>query len=153
MKQLFKFEMANILEIEELSKLRILQQKDDWQEEYEDNTNLSDRTKKYLEKHLNNDIYFFVAKDNYKIIATCGIQILEYLPQCNENGLMGYICDVFTKQEYRKKGIQTKLLKQCIEFANKKEVKMIQLSTDNPEAISIYKKMGFEFDKLMMIRK
>ena len=66
---------------------------------------------------------------------------------------MGYICNVFTRKEYRRRGIQTNLLKKCIDFAHKKDVRMIQLSADNPEAISIYKKIGFEQDKLMMIWK
>lgn len=153
MEQLLKVKVANITDIEELAKLRILQQKDEWQNEYEDEMNLYEKTKEYLNKHLNKDIYFFITKNNDKIIATCGIQIIQYLPQCNDNGLMGYICDVFTLPEHRKKGIQTKMLKECIEFAKKKEVKMIQLSTDNPDAISIYKKIGFEYDKLMMIWK
>ena len=153
MEQILKIEMANNEDIEELSKLRVLQQKDDWQEEYEDKMDLKETTKKYLNTHLNKDIYFFIIRENNKIVATCGLQIIEQLPQCNNNGLMGYICNVFTRKEYRKRGIQTNLLNKCIDFANKKDVKMIQLSTDNPEAISIYKKIGFEQDKLMMIWK
>ena len=151
MEQTLKIEMANNEDIEELINLRILQQKDDWQEEYENKMDLKETTKKYLNTHLNKDIYFFIIRKNNKIIATCGLQIIEQLPQCNNNGLMGYICNVFTRKEYRKRGIQTNLLNKCIDFANKKDVKMIQLSTDNPEAISIYKKIGFEYDKLMMI--
>ena len=153
MEQILKIEMANNEDIEELSKLRVLQQKDDWQEEYEDKMDLKETTKKYLNTHLNKDIYFFIIRENNKIVATCGLQIIEQLPQCNNNGVMGYICNVFTRKEYRKRGIQTNLLNKCIDFANKKDVKMIQLSTDNPEAISIYKKIGFEQDKLMMIWK
>lgn len=153
MEQILKIEMANNEDIEELSKLRVLQQKDDWQEEYEDKMGLRETTKWYLNTHLNKDIYFFIIRENNKIVATCGLQIIEQLPQCNNNGLMGYICNVFTRKEYRKRGIQTNLLKKCIDFANKKGVKMIQLATDNPEAISIYKKIGFEQDKLMMIWK
>ena len=153
MEQILKIEMANNEDIEELSKLRVLQKKDDWQEEYEDKMGLRETTKWYLNTHLNKDIYFFIIRENNKIVATCGLQIIEQLPQCNNNGLMGYICNVFTRKEYRKRGIQTNLLNKCIDFANKKDVKMIQLSTDNPEAISIYKKIGFEQDKLMMIWK
>ena len=153
MEQILKIEMANNEDIEELSKLRVLQQKDDWQEEYEDKMDLKETTKKYLNTHLNKDIYFFIIRENNKIVATCGLQIIEQLPQCNNNVVMGYICNVFTRKEYRRRGIQTNLLKKCIDFARKKDVKMIQLSTDNPEAISIYKKIGFEQDKLMMIWK
>ena len=67
MEQLLKTEMANKADIEELINLRILQQKDEWQEEYEDKNNLKEITKTYLNKHLNNDIYFFFFQENNKI--------------------------------------------------------------------------------------
>lgn len=47
-------------DIEELSKLRVIQQKEDWKEEYpkgEDKKNY-EITQKYLIKHLNEDIIF-----------------------------------------------------------------------------------------------
>ncbi len=40
-----KIEMATSSDIEELIELRILQQKDDWQEEYEDKMNLKETKK------------------------------------------------------------------------------------------------------------
>ena len=40
-----KIEMATSSDIEELAELRILQQKDDWQEEYEDKMNLKETKK------------------------------------------------------------------------------------------------------------
>ena len=39
------------------------------------------------------------------------------MPQCIENGINGYICDVFTLNEYRKKGIQANLIKNVLEYA------------------------------------
>ncbi len=80
MEQSLKIEMANKADIEELTNLRVLQQKDEWQEEYEDKMNLKEITETYLNKHLNNDIYFFVVRENNKIVATCGLQIIEQLP-------------------------------------------------------------------------
>ena len=40
-----KIEMATSSDIEELIELRIFQQKDDWQEEYEDKMNLKETKK------------------------------------------------------------------------------------------------------------
>ena len=40
-----KIEMATSSDIEKLIELRILQQKDDWQEEYEDKMNLKEKKK------------------------------------------------------------------------------------------------------------
>lgn len=145
--------LSNEKDIEQLSKLRIQQQKDDWDDEYEDKYNLLNTTIEHLNKHLNKDLFIFIEESNNIIIATCGIQIIEYLPQCNDNGLQGFICNVYTDQKYRCKGIQTKLLKQVISFAKEKNLCELSLSTDNDKAISIYKKMGFKFDNLIMSLK
>lgn len=142
--------LANNNDILCLSSLRIKQQKDDWQEEYNDKSNLLERTKIYLEKHLNKDLYIFVEEMDNKIIATCGLQIIEYLPQCNDNGKQGYICNVYTDSKYRNKGIQTALLYEVINFSKEKELCELNLSTDNDIAIEMYKKLGFIFDDLMM---
>ncbi len=142
--------LSNNNDIIELSNLRIQQQMDDWQEEYENQFDLLNRTKKYLETHLNKDLYIFIKEKDGKIIATCGIQIIEYLPQCNDNGKQGYICNVYTDKKYRNQGIQTSLIKEVILFAKEKNLCELNLSTDNQNAIRIYKKLGFTFDELTM---
>lgn len=145
------FRIAEYEDIEEISKLRILQQKDDWKELYPNkDEDFYSTTKKYLEKHLNNDIIFFIEIIDNKIVATCGLQIIKYMPQCIESGIEGYICDVFTLKEYRKKGIQTSLIKECIKYAKKNNIIELKLSSNNPDAIRIYKKQGFEHDELIM---
>lgn len=145
------FRIAKNEDIEEISKLRLMQQKDDWKESY---PNKDEQfyivTKKYLEEHLNKDIFFFIESIDNKIIATCGLQLIKYMPQCVESGVEGYICDVYTLNEYRKKGIQTNLIKECIKFARGKDIIELKLSSDNPEAIRIYKRLGFEYDELIM---
>lgn len=141
-------------DIEEISRLRIIQQKDDWKEEYPNKDEEFYRiTKNYLEEHLNKDVIFFIEIIDNKIIATCGLQIIKYMPQCVESGVEGYICDVFTLKEYRRKGIQTNLIKECIKFAKQNKIIKLKLSSDNPEAIRIYQGQGFEHDKLTMKRK
>ena len=72
------------------------------------------------------------------------------MPQCVKCGKEGYICDVFTQCEYRRKGIQTKLIGECIKFVKEQNLEILKLSSDNPEAISIYKSYGFERDPLIM---
>lgn len=142
--------LANSNDILKLSDIRVKQQKDDWQEEYEDKFDLLNSTRTYLEEHLNKDLYIFVEEIDTKIIATCGIQIIKYLPQCNDNGKQGYICNVYTEEQYRNKGIQTSLIQEVIKFAKKNDLCELNLSTDNEKAIRIYKKLGFSFDELIM---
>lgn len=142
--------LANKNDIDKIAILRVKEQKEDWNNEYEDKYDLVNTTKLYLEKHLNNDIYVFIEENNDDIIATCCLQIIEYLPQCNDNGKQGFICNVYTEPKYRKKGVQTKLLNEVIEYSKKINLCELDLSTDSDVAISLYKKFGFEFDSWAM---
>ena len=141
---------ANKMDIDKIVQIRIEQQKAIWKDEYDDKYNLVNTTKKYLEKHLNNDFYAFIEEKGNDIIAICCLQIVEYIPQCNDNGKHGYICNVYTSDDFRNKGIQTNLLKKVINFAKENNLCELNLATDSEKAISIYKKLGFEFDNLTM---
>ena len=142
--------IANKKDIDKISMIRVQQQKDDWKEEYEDKYDLIKTTKLYLEKHLNDDFFAFIEEINDNIISICCLQIIEYLPQCNDNGKKGYICNVYTDKNYRNKGIQTKLLKKVINYSIEHDLCELNLSTESDIAISIYKKCGFEFDNWAM---
>ena len=137
--------LANKNDIEYLAMIRINQQKDE--------DNLLNRTKLYLENHLNKDFYAFIEEIDNNIVSTCCLQVIEYLPQCNDNGRQGYICNVYTKDEYRNNGIQTRLMEYVIDYAMEKKLCKLELSTDSDKAISIYKKCGFEFDSQTMKKK
>lgn len=137
-------------DIEEICKLRILQQKEDWKEEYVDKFDLYNSTKKFMINHLNKDLYIFLKIINENIVATCGLQIIDYLPQCNDNGKYGHICNVYTVVEKRKQGIQKELLNEVIKFAKEKKLSELSLCTDNKDAIMLYKKVGFYFDSTIM---
>ena len=141
---------ANKKDIKKLSLLRIQQQREDWKNEFEDKNDLLNITKEYFNKHLNNDLIVFVEEIGKHIIATCCLQIIEYLPQCNDNGKQGYICNVYTQKEYRNQGIQSKLLSEVINYSIENNLCELDLSTDSETAISLYKKHGFEFDKWAM---
>lgn len=148
------FRIAKYEDIEEISKLRVIQQKDDWKELYPNKDEEFYRiTKNYLEDHLNKDIFFFIEIIDNRIVSTCGLQVIRYMPQCVESGIEGYICDVFTLKEYRKRGIQTNLIRECIKFAKKNRIIELKLSSDNLEAIRIYQGQGFEYDELIMKRE
>ena len=66
--------------IEKLCKLRVMQQKEDWEDEYPNNDiEVYEITKKYLEEHLNKDVYLFIELIGNKIVGTCGLQIIKYI--------------------------------------------------------------------------
>lgn len=143
---------ANLGDIDKLSILRVEHQKAEGKESYNcDDTKLQNNSKSFFEKHLNNDYFCFVKENNNEIIATCAIQIIEYLPlYTNLSGRIGYISNVYTKEEFRSKGIQKELMKECIDFLKSKNINIAELGTSNPIAINLYKKFGFFNNKNAM---
>ena len=140
---------ANKEYIDKLSNLRIIQQKDDWKTLFYDD-DLFNKAKNHLLKHLNQDVFIFMYQENDEIISTCSMQVISYLPQYNNNGKVGYLCNAYTKKEYRSRGLQTNLINQCMQFAKENEIYELELSVNNPEAASIYKNLGFVHDEWRM---
>lgn len=138
--------IADEKDIDKLALIRVKEQKEDWGNEFEDRNDLVFTTKLYLEKHLNKDFFAFIEEIDNNIVATCCLQIIEYLPQCNDNGKQGFICNVYTDEKYRRKGLQKELLSQVIKYSIDNDLCELDLSTSSDSAISLYKKFGFEFD-------
>lgn len=65
----------------------------------------------------------FIEEKGNSIVATCGMQIIDYLLQCDDNGKLGYICNVYTIDKFRNLDIQTSLLNGCIEYAKENNIK------------------------------
>ena len=147
--------IADANDIKELVNIRILQQHEDWEDEYFDfDNNLYNRTLDAMTKFIlapQNGV-IFIAETVGEIISTCGLQIINMIPQCNDNGKYGFIFNVFTKKEYRQRGIQSALIEKAINYAKENNISEIKLETDNSVAINLYKKYGFEFDTLTMVK-
>lgn len=145
--------MANFDDIQELANLRVLQQIDDWCSSDIDSEKLKEKTIKYLEDHLDSDLLIFVKVINGNIVATCGLQILNLLPQHNDNGKCGFICNVYTLPEYRRKGHQKDLFKIVIEYAKANCFDELKLESDSEIAIKLYKSCGFKKDNMTYIQE
>lgn len=143
---------ANLEDIDKLCILRVEHQKAEGKEEYNcDDIILQNNAKLFLDRHLNNDYFCFIKEINSEIIATCAVQIIEYLPlYTNLSGKIGYISNVYTKEEHRNNGIQKELIKECINFLKSKNISKAELGSSNPIAINLYKKFGFYQNKNAM---
>lgn len=105
---------------------------------------LIEKTKAYFERHLNNDLYMFGVFIDDELISNCGFFIDEHFPTfVNESGLVGYICNVFTKEKYRKKGYQKKVFDVCFRYAKEMGITNFKLNSRNKNAINMYKTFGF----------
>lgn len=99
----------------------------------------------FLENIPSENFISWICLDQKQIIATSGITFY-YLPPnyANVNGLIGYIANMYTKKEFRKQGIASKLFeKLIIEGRAKKASKLVLHTTEDGKRI--YLKFGFIF--------
>ena len=147
------YRLAEIEDIDQIAELRILQQKELFKKNYKiDGEKFYNNTKIFLLGNLNKNIYFFVKDLDNKLVSMCGIQLVKYMPLHNEELVeRGYVCSVYTREEYRKMGIQTHLLREVIKFSKDKNIGILELKTSNPEAVKVYHKVGFKDNNSMKL--
>ena len=89
-------------------------------------------------------------KDNYNPIINDFINVLGFKEDNRYVGFLIYqvlyenaeIIDIFVLDEYRKKGIGTKLLEKMLDNKSIKNI-TLEVRIDNNNAISLYNKLGF----------
>ena len=138
------FDEASKDDIKELVRLRIAYMIDDF-------GGVSDHERECMEKQLpdyfnrklGNELIAFIAKDDNQIVSVAYLHIIE-MPANSIllNGLYGEVLNVYTEPEYRGKGLCTQLIKNLIEYGEKRGLGRVDLSATK-EGYPIYKKVGF----------
>ncbi len=83
-----------------------------------------------------------------ELVSICGLNIFKYFPQADDLSCkVGYITSVYTKEEYRNKGYQKKVFKECINLGKKLGITRFKLSTKNPIAMKMYEIFNFMEDE------
>lgn len=105
--------------------------------------------KNVLMQELNKTIYFYIAIDESKnrTVACNGVVVHQMVPSALFlNGKKAYITSVYTDEDYRRKGIQDKLMNMVLNLLKELDCKKIELDAVNPNAIKLYEKFGFKRD-------
>jgi len=98
------------------------------------------------EKIENNNIKYFIAMEDNKIISSCYLAII---PNLTRNGKSnGFIENVITDTQYRKRGIGKKVIELAIEYGKQNNCYKIvlQSSYKRKENHIFYEKCGFDGD-------
>jgi ribosomal protein S18 acetylase RimI-like enzyme len=90
-----------------------------------------------------NNIKYYVAKDNGKIIGACYICIIPNLSRGGKS--IGFIENVITDINYRRKGIGKNILKNAIGYAKEQNCYkvLLQSGKKRDEAHRFYESIGF----------
>lgn len=120
----------------------------------QDLAEFKDATKRYLEEHIDNeDFLIYIAEENNVIIASCMACIYSTAPLAScLSGKNAELLNVYTKNEYRRRGHAEKLLNLLIAELKNNGVEKIKLDyTDS--GYPLYKKLGFvKLDREMEMR-
>ena len=137
-------EKATINDIDELVQMRLDYLTEDYGTLTDAQiTKITSSLPDYYRMHLNKDLLVYVAREN--IIVSCCFLLISEKPANPSfiNGRTGSVLNVYTKPEYRKRGIAGKLMEQLIAEANDIGLDYIELkSTD--EGYHLYKSLGFQ---------
>ncbi|MDR2546115.1 MAG: GNAT family N-acetyltransferase [Lachnospiraceae bacterium] len=136
-----EYRKANVNDVNVLVNLRKQQLLDEG-EVFENNID-NDLHKYFSENIMNNKFIAWLAIENNEIIATSGLCFYELPPTSrNPSGKIAYITNMFTKNEFRRKGIATKLFEKIIDEIKLLNIKVIRLHT-SVHGKELYKEFGF----------
>ena len=92
----------------------------------------------------NNNIKYFLAKDDQKIIGSCFICIIPCLIFKGKS--IGFIEHVIVDENYRRKGVGTTLMEMAIKYSKENNCYKIILQSGKKrtEGHKLYEKMGFD---------
>ncbi len=146
------YDIANLNDISELVRLRILYMIDDFGSiTDEEREGMEKQLPGYFERELGKKLIAFVARAEGRLVAAAYLLIIE--KPANPfflNGLDSEVLSVYTEDSYRGRGICSQLMKNMIGYAREHKISRIDLiATD--EGYPIYKKLGFE-DKVQKYR-
>ena len=141
----FVFEKSDIDDLDSLVMLRIAYLLEDHgtipQEQL---TKISEKLPVYFRKHLNNDLFVYTAKSENEIISCCFLIVTEKPSNLSFiNGAVGTVMNVYTKPEYRRKGLAGKLLKMLLADSEKMGLDFVELKAAD-SGYNLYKSIGFE---------
>ena len=139
------YRKATIKDIDKLIEIRIEMRN---QREYSANIDSEQfyfNTIEYYKKHiLDQSFISWIALDNEKIIATSGVCFYSVPPTyTNMTGLVAYVMNMYTKPEYRLKGIAGTLLDYLLEETKLRKCEKVTLNTSQMGR-HLYEKYGFK---------
>lgn len=98
----------------------------------------------YFQRHLNVDLFAFVCTQEAEVVSCCFLYVCEKPANPTfPNGKTGAVLNVYTKPEYRRKGIAGKLLKMLLAQSEKMGLDFVELKATNA-GFSLYQSLGFE---------
>ena len=106
--------------------------------------NLKNSTKEYYLKNIDKSLITYGIFEENKIVSIGSLCLFERIPYMeNISGREGYILNIYTLLEYRKKGYGKQITEKLIEHSKEIGIKKLWLNASE-EGKKIYLKLGFK---------
>lgn len=139
-----KVEKANLKDTDELVDIRLEYLTEDYGSLTDSQIQMiKNQLPVYYRNHLNKDLFVYIVRSE-KIIS-CSFLLVSEKPANPSfiNGRTGTVMNVYTKPDFRRKGIAGKIMEFLISDAGKMKLDFVELkSTDS--GYNLYKSVGFE---------
>jgi GNAT superfamily N-acetyltransferase len=97
----------------------------------------------YYQKHMGKDFFAYLAMDGNQPVSTVFLLIVERPANLNfTTGKTAILLNVYTRPDYRKRGLASVLLDMAVRDAGKMNVSNIELQATDM-GIPLYEKIGF----------
>ena len=139
------YEKARPDDTEELTALRVEYLLEDYGEISQNKlTMISDSLRAYFHNHLNKDLFAFICRTDTTIAGCCFLYVSEKPANPSFiNGKTGTVLNVYTRPQFRRKGIARELIKMLLSESEKMHLDFVELkSTD--AGYNLYKSLGFD---------
>lgn len=111
--------------------------------ENEDLIALEDATKNYYLDHVGKDMVSWGVLADGQLVATGSLCLFNRIPYAeNLTGLEGYILNIYTSPEYRKRGYAKQILDAILAYSKGAGIKRLWLNASE-DGESVYAKLGF----------
>lgn len=105
----------------------------------------------YYERHINDETFVsWLALDGDEIVATSGISFVEKPPYySNPSGKIGLLSSMYTKKNYRRRGLAKQLLSRVVDEARRYGCGAVHI-TASDAGVLLYKDYGFKKNENFM---
>lgn len=112
--------------------------------ETEDTTQLRLATTQYFLSNIEENLLCWAVEVDDKIVSIASLNLFTRIPYLdNLSGREGYILNIYTRPNYRKRGLAGKLVNIIIDYAKENEIKRLWLNSSE-QGKSLYISHGFE---------
>lgn len=138
------FGKASEADIEALVRIRLEYLNTDFSVSGEQEEQLMNELPGYYRKHLGNDFIAYIAKVKGEIVASAFLVIFEMPANTNFiTGRIGNVLNVYTKPQYRRQGVASRLMSTLIKEAKVLSLSYLELKA-TADGYPLYQKLGFQ---------